>query len=98
MTSIVELVYAPTHADLFRQSFPFVVGMTVLDLLTQSDLLKQYPDTESSVIGIFSKKVSRNTLLKPGDRVEIYRPLLCSPKERRRARAHGSFEKQKNPS
>jgi putative ubiquitin-RnfH superfamily antitoxin RatB of RatAB toxin-antitoxin module len=95
MTSLVEVVYAPTHAPLFYQFCPFVAGMTVSDLLTQSDILKNHPEVEAMAVGVFAKQVSKDTLLKPGDRVEIYRPLICDPKERRRARAHG-FEKKNN--
>jgi putative ubiquitin-RnfH superfamily antitoxin RatB of RatAB toxin-antitoxin module len=42
---------------------------------------------QSALIGIFGKQVTLDTLLKPGDRVEIYRPLLLSPTEARRLRA-----------
>ena len=42
---------------------------------------------QSAPIGIFGKQVTPDTLLKPGDRVEIYRPLLLSPTEARRLRA-----------
>jgi len=42
---------------------------------------------ETAPIGIFGKQITADTLLKPGDRVEIYRPLLLSPTEARRLRA-----------
>jgi putative ubiquitin-RnfH superfamily antitoxin RatB of RatAB toxin-antitoxin module len=93
MTSLVEVVYAPINAPLFHQFCSFIEGMTVLDLLTESNILKNYPEVKTMVIGIFSKQVSKDTPLKPGDRVEIYRSLVCDPKERRRARAH-CFEKK----
>jgi putative ubiquitin-RnfH superfamily antitoxin RatB of RatAB toxin-antitoxin module len=35
-------------------------------------------------VGIFSRPVSHDTLLREGDRVEVYRPLKVDPKERRR--------------
>lgn len=37
--------------------------------------------------GIFGKKVSPESLLREGDRVEILRPLAIDPKEARRRRA-----------
>ena len=37
-------------------------------------------------VGIFSQKCSLDHVLEPGDRIEIYRPLLIDPKERRRQR------------
>jgi putative ubiquitin-RnfH superfamily antitoxin RatB of RatAB toxin-antitoxin module len=42
---------------------------------------------ETAPIGIFGKQITPDTILKPGDRVEIYRPLLLSPTEARRLRA-----------
>jgi len=38
-------------------------------------------------VGIFGKRVSLETRLADGDRVEIYRPLAMDPKESRRRRA-----------
>ncbi|MBP6117218.1 MAG: RnfH family protein [Neisseriaceae bacterium] len=42
--------------------------------------LKQWPLD----LGICGKAMPLETLLKPNDRVEIYRPLTMDPKERRR--------------
>ncbi|MDB5959149.1 MAG: RnfH family protein [Massilia sp.] len=38
-------------------------------------------------VGIFGKKKPLDTVLRDGDRVELYRPLLADPKESRRRRA-----------
>lgn len=38
-------------------------------------------------VGIFAKKKTPDTVLREGDRVELYRPLLADPKETRRRRA-----------
>jgi putative ubiquitin-RnfH superfamily antitoxin RatB of RatAB toxin-antitoxin module len=38
-------------------------------------------------VGIFGKKKPLDTVLREGDRVELYRPLLADPKETRRRRA-----------
>jgi uncharacterized protein len=38
-------------------------------------------------IGVFGRVVSSTTLLRDGDRVEIYRALKIDPKEARRRRA-----------
>ena len=40
-----------------------------------------------TAVGIFGKRVAPDAPLADGDRVEIYRPLLLDPKERRRQRA-----------
>ncbi len=41
---------------------------------------------ESAVLGVFGKPVSAQHALRPGDRVEIYRPLAADPRIARRAR------------
>jgi putative ubiquitin-RnfH superfamily antitoxin RatB of RatAB toxin-antitoxin module len=38
-------------------------------------------------VGVFSRPRRLDDVLQPGDRVEIYRPLVADPKEQRRARA-----------
>ncbi len=38
-------------------------------------------------VGIFGHKTTLETVLRDGDRVELYRPLLADPKEVRRQRA-----------
>lgn len=43
---------------------------------------------ETGIYGIFGKKKSLNELLKKGDRIEIYRPLIANPMEARRGRVN----------
>ena len=50
------------------------------------DLLKSIK-TEDTKIGIFGKVARLDDPLQPGDRVEIYRPLIADPKEIRKQRA-----------
>ena len=42
---------------------------------------------ETWPLGIFSKPCAANHCLKPGDRVELYRPLQVDPMQSRRSRA-----------
>jgi putative ubiquitin-RnfH superfamily antitoxin RatB of RatAB toxin-antitoxin module len=53
---------------------------------------QRYRSGENKV-GIYSRPVKLGDVLKEGDRVEIYRPLIADPKELRRQRAEksGSF-------
>ena len=44
---------------------------------------------DSMSVGIFGRLASRQTLLKEGDRLELYRPLAADPREARRRRAQG---------
>jgi putative ubiquitin-RnfH superfamily antitoxin RatB of RatAB toxin-antitoxin module len=86
MTS-VELLYIPCSGVPLQVTLDYAPGMVVSDALNQSDVFAHHPEARDYPVGIFSKKVSRETPLKPGDRVEIYRPLLSDPKEKRRQRA-----------
>lgn len=44
-------------------------------------------------LGIYGRNVSPDTVLRDGDRVEIYRPLKIDPKAARRAVAAGKLKK-----
>lgn len=82
---IVELLVSP--------------GTTALEAVKQSNLVDYFPDLdiENAKMGIFGQSLGTKGLKAPaehvlhtGDRVEIYRPLICDPKEVRRRRAEKS--------
>lgn len=83
----VEVIYLPKDGVVFHVTLPFALGMCVQDALNQSGLLEKYPEVITHSFGIFSEKVPLNHVLSSGDRVEVYRPLLVCPKEKRRKRA-----------
>lgn len=60
-------------------------GATVREAVLQSGLLPGNSSGETDIpVGIFGLIVSGETILKDGDRVEIYRALKADPKEVRR--------------
>lgn len=83
----VTVVYALPDRQIVRD-LDLQSGATVTSALEQSGLLIKYPeiDAPSVPVGIYGRVVPRGTLLQPGDRVEIYRPLNEEPKEARRKR------------
>lgn len=83
----VEVVYAEAEKQaLIRVSVP--IGTTVLEAITASKILTQFPQlVEREAVGIFGKIATLDTVLKAGDRVEIYRDLIIDPKESRRLKA-----------
>lgn len=83
----VEIVYVAADQSLVHVACQLPIGSKVSDALMSSGLFDSHPEIHSLDIGIFSKPASHDTLLKDGDRIEIYRPLLICPKERRRQRA-----------
>ncbi|WP_038051676.1 RnfH family protein [Thioalkalivibrio sp. ALJ1] len=84
----VEVAYACPDRQVI---LPLVVpeGTTVDTALRQSEIETQFPeiDLENVKVGIFGKITRRDTVLRPRDRIEIYRPLIADPKEVRRQRA-----------
>jgi len=62
---------------------------TVEAAIRQSGLLRRFPeiDLEVNKAGVFGKPCDLSQIVRAGDRVEIYRPLVADPKEARRNRA-----------
>lgn len=71
-------------------------GTTAVQAVTLSAIAAEFPDVDigNAPLGIFGQALGTKGLvdparyvLEPGDRVEIYRPLLADPKEVRKQRA-----------
>ncbi|WP_338516050.1 RnfH family protein [Candidatus Legionella polyplacis] len=82
----IELVYVNYDFIWFHFKLFLPFRSTVKDALYKTNIISLCPDIVGKVIGIFSEKVSLETLLNDGDRIEIYEFLLVSPKEIRRNR------------
>ncbi|HTY98491.1 MAG TPA: RnfH family protein [Rhodocyclaceae bacterium] len=56
-------------------------GTTVRGAIDKSGVLAMFPqiDLTTQKVGIFGRVVKPETALRPGDRVEIYRPITCDP-------------------
>ena len=84
----VEVVYAKPDVQVL---IPLEVeeGATVRTAIERSGVLERFPeiDLEKTKVGIFGKLSKLDALLRPKDRVEIYRPLIADPKEVRKQRA-----------
>ena len=83
----IQIVYAlpntPTiiNCDVDEQT-------NVLQAITKSNILSICQiKLDEHLIGIYGKRCDLNDLVKNGDRIEIYRPLINDPKEIRRRRA-----------
>lgn len=86
MSSIrVEVVLAlPGAADAVSLTLP--AGSTVRDAIAASGMAERHK-VEVEAVGVFGRRVTPQTKLADGDRVELYRPLALDPKEQRRRRA-----------
>lgn len=84
----VEVAYAlPERQEIV--TIEVMVGCSVERAIEMSGIVEIFPeiDLTKQAVGIFSHKCELTTVLKAGDRIEIYRPLLLDPKEVRRAKA-----------
>ncbi|MCX7946666.1 MAG: RnfH family protein [Hydrogenophilus sp.] len=71
-------------------------GITVQEAIQRSGILERFPHINLATckVGIFGKLTRLDAHPQPGDRIEIYRPLIADPKTvpRRRAIAHDEEE------
>lgn len=91
----VEVVYALPSRQILAKIW--VPPETTLEQAIQlSGITKHFPeiDLNRNRIGIFGKFEKKEAIVRPYDRVEIYRALLIDPKEARRLRVSGIKSKQ----
>ena len=77
---------APGVAEEMTVELP--VGATLVDALAASGLRERCPALawREGSVGVWGRLRPLGTVLQPGDRVELYRPLETDPKEARRRR------------
>lgn len=83
----IEVAYAlPQQQALVKLQVD--AGTSLRQAIEQSGLLQRYPeiDLDRDRVGVFSRLAQLDEVLRAGDRVEIYRPLIADPKDARRAR------------
>ena len=92
MTASEEIRIEVAYALLSQQVLLQVLlprGVTVEDAIHRSGVLVQFPEIDlvRNKVGIFSRLVKLDEIVRDKDRIEIYRPLIADPKEVRRQRA-----------
>lgn len=85
---VVQIVYALPQRSIVK-FLHMAQGALIADALNEAaaDAAFSGVDLENSPVGIFGKQARKDQVLKEGDRIEIYRPLLQEPKLARRKRA-----------
>jgi putative ubiquitin-RnfH superfamily antitoxin RatB of RatAB toxin-antitoxin module len=85
---VVQVCYASASGEYLRE-LTVEQGCTIEQAIRQSGVLEAIPgiDLASQPVGLYGKKKPLDTVLRPRDRIEIYRPLLADPKDSRRKRA-----------
>lgn len=89
----VEIVFAlPDTAT--SLSIEVAEGTTAEQAVLQSGIAEKCPeiDLTSLALGVWNRTVKNHQVLKEGDRIEIYRPLIADPKAARRQRAEKAKE------
>lgn len=84
-TMEVEVAYArPERQLILKVEVP--AGTTAIEAARLSGIEEQFPEIElgKNRMGVFGKLCKADRVLNPGDRVEIYRPLLADPRAARR--------------
>ncbi len=81
-------------SDAFLETLLLPAGATLAQAIAASGLAARFPalDLAQAKVGIFGKLKTPDTVLRDGDRIEVYRPLLADPKESRRRRARHKAE------
>jgi putative ubiquitin-RnfH superfamily antitoxin RatB of RatAB toxin-antitoxin module len=84
----VEVVYAEPSEQVVVV-LRVAPGTTAREAVLRSGLLSRFPEihVDRDGLGVFGVRVEGEHVLRHGDRVEIYRPLVVDPKEARRRRA-----------
>lgn len=93
MQPIVDVVYAlPERQHIFQvdlSAFANQNTITILDVIHHSSILEYYGQIDLAInkVGIYGEIKQLSDLVKPLDRIEIYRELIVDPMEARRLRA-----------
>lgn len=84
----IEIVYAlPDSAT--TVTFNTEDDLSVEQVIVQCGILDKCPEINLTklAVGIWNRTCKLHQIVKDGDRIEIYRPLIADPKEARRRRA-----------
>jgi uncharacterized protein len=88
MKIAIEVVHALTQEQTIVR-LQMEAGATVADALAASRIFEGRPGTDGATckVGIWGQVVPRAHVLREGDRVEVYRPLIVDAKSARREKA-----------
>lgn len=90
----VEVVYCPAPGQIDHSPLELPAASTLSDALAASGVLARHGNLTGELrVGVWCKVRPLDTLLRDGDRVEVYRPLTVDPKEARRQRYKGQRQK-----
>ncbi len=90
----VEVAYADLQRQILRK-VEIAANSSAGEAIRASGILDLLPaDFRPAGLGVFGRIATQATLLRDGDRVELYRPLVADPKDSRRRRARAKPKPQ----
>lgn len=84
----IHLCFVDAQGKLWQCHLPVSGAITVAEALAQSHFSPHGISIGQLGFGVFGRKVSMDTLLQPGERLEICRPLTVDPMQSRKRRAN----------
>ena len=87
MIRVLVALAFPGRQEVLELEMP--EGSTAGDAILAAKLGERFPGIDAGTleVGVWSRVASAATVLREGDRVELYRALKADPKDARRARA-----------
>ncbi len=84
---LVEVIYAQPQA-VWRREVTLPPGATAMQAVQASGFFEDHPQfgEKAPPVGVYGRLCTAHQVLRAGDRVEIYRPLVFDPMESRRRR------------
>ncbi|WP_043439640.1 RnfH family protein [Cupriavidus sp. HPC(L)] len=78
----------------FLKEIELPAGATIAAAIEASGVLSAHPELDPATlrVGIFGKLKTLETVVREGDRIELYRPLVADPKTARRRRVQKARE------
>lgn len=84
----VTVLYSPAPRQVLEWDVEVDAGATVAHAIERSGLRQARPgfDWRCASVGVWGRKSQPDAVLREGDRIEVYRPLLVDPQLARRER------------
>ncbi|HLU02866.1 MAG TPA: RnfH family protein [Advenella sp.] len=85
----ITVCFAQSASQVWLSSVTLPLGSTIEQAIAASGVYQTCNISAADIAdtGVFGLRKPRNYVLRPGDRVELYRPLSFDPMESRRRRA-----------
>lgn len=92
----IEIAFVLPRQQFIRR-FQVPMGTSINQAITLSGVASFYPKNDNTLfkIGIYGRVVSLTRILQEDDRIEIYRPLIIDPKEKRKLKVRSTYKEVK---